>query len=56
MNLAINKYGWENIQHNILEIGLTEEEAKKEKYIILKNIKQIIWSTDTIGPLEETPY
>lgn len=37
MSLAINKYGWENIQHNILEIGLTEEEAKKrEIYYIEK--------------------
>lgn len=37
MNLAIEKYGWENIKHNILETQLTKWEAKnKEKYYISK--------------------
>ena len=32
---AINKYGWDNIKHEILETGLTHKEAKeKEKYYI----------------------
>lgn len=34
---AINKYGWDNIKHEILETGLTHKEAKeKEKYYIEK--------------------
>ena len=37
INLAIEKYGWDNIQHNILETNLTEKEAKaKERYYISK--------------------
>lgn len=37
MNLAIQKYGWENIEHNILETGLTQKRAKEiEKYYINK--------------------
>ena len=32
---AIQKYGWDNFEHIILEEGLTEEEAvEKEKYYI----------------------
>ena len=32
---AIEKYGWDNIEHEILEVDLTEEEAcKKEQYYI----------------------
>jgi group I intron endonuclease len=32
---AIKKYGWDNIEHNILENGLTQKEASiKEKYYI----------------------
>lgn len=37
MNKAIKKYGWDNIQHNILHTGLSEKEAKeKEVYYIEK--------------------
>lgn len=37
MRKAINKYGWENIQHNILEDNLTKEEAQfKEIYYITR--------------------
>lgn len=37
MYYAIQKYGWENIEHNILFTDLTEEEAKnKEKELIQK--------------------
>ena len=35
---AIQKYGWENIEHNILYSELNEQDAKeKERYLILKN-------------------
>ena len=33
---AIQKYGWENIDHKILEYGLTEEEAKKREVELIK--------------------
>lgn len=37
INRAITKYGWNNIQHNVLFTNLTQEEAaEKEKYLIKK--------------------
>ena len=35
VNRAINKYGWDNIQHNIIVDGITKEQAETlEKYLI----------------------
>lgn len=35
VNRAINKYGWDNIQHNIIVDGITKEQAEAlEKYLI----------------------
>ena len=37
MNWAINKYGWDNVQHNILANNIEKEAAKKlERYYIQK--------------------
>lgn len=33
---AINKYGWENIKHEILFYGLTEEQAKQKEISLIK--------------------
>lgn len=36
---AINKYGWDNFQHEIIASNLTEEEAKNFEKLLIKKLK-----------------
>ena len=46
---AIKKYGWENIQHNILYTNLTEEEAKEKEIELIKKFNTYIHSENSMG-------
>lgn len=36
---AIQKYGWENIKHEVIKIGLTQEEASAEEMYLINKYK-----------------
>lgn len=36
---AINKYGWDNFQHEVIASNLTEEEAKNFEKLLIKKLK-----------------
>lgn len=36
---AIQKYGWDNFKHEIIEVGLTMDEAKEKEIALIKELK-----------------
>lgn len=53
MRAAINKYGWENFEHEILRTGLTKEEAEAEEIRLIAlhraNDRRFGYNTDAGG-------
>lgn len=43
---AIQKYGWESFQHEVLFTGLSKENARKKEVELIKNITLLIPSVD----------
>ena len=55
MRTAIEKYGWENVQHNIIETGLTRAQAQKKEMELIDKYDTIdngynIAAGGTAGP------
>ena len=46
---AIQKYGWNNIEHNILFTDLTEEEAKEKEKELIKEYHTFIYDETPMG-------
>ena len=49
MYKAIQKYGWENIEHNILFEDLTEEEAKSKEMVLIQYYHTFIHDPNCMG-------
>lgn len=49
MYYAINKYGWDNIQHNILLKNLSFEEAKKKEIELIKKYNTFVHNENSNG-------
>ena len=49
MYYAIQKYGWDNIEHNILFTNLTEEEAKEKEKELIKKYHTFIHDETPMG-------